>query len=90
MSPRANRRLLVAPELFVVELADRTVRALLRALRLQHPELDRDPAPEHVPILLGRARAILKPARDLRRALANYRRAVDAHIDDLHRDDLPF
>lgn len=89
MSPRANRRLLVVPELFVVELADRAVRALLRALRLQHPELGRDPPPEHAPILFGRARAILQPARDLRRALANYRRAVDAHIDD-QRDDLPF
>jgi hypothetical protein len=90
MNHRADRRLLVAPELFVVDLADANVRALLRAIRVEHPDLRRDPLPGDCPALLRRARAILQPARDLRRALADYRRAVDELVDDLQRDDLPF
>jgi hypothetical protein len=90
MSPRANRKLLVAPELFVVDLADANLRALLRAIRVEHPDLRRDSAPDDPTVLLRRARAILRPALELRRALAEYRRAVDALVDDLHRDDLPF
>lgn len=90
MTPRARRRLLTAPELLVVDLADVTLRALLRAIDLEHPALDEEPAARDAPVRY-RARALVHPARRLRRAIADYRRAVERLAADLHRDDdLPF
>jgi hypothetical protein len=82
-------RLFTAPEILVVDLADAALRALVRALILEHPALDGEPPVDETPVR-RRARALLHPARRLRRALAAYRREVDALVDDLQRDDLPF
>lgn len=89
MTPRLRRRLLTAPELAVVDLADVALRALLRAIDVEHPALDEEPRSDEAPVRY-RARALVRPARRLRRAIAAYRRAVDQLVDDLHCDDMPF
>jgi hypothetical protein len=47
MTPRQFHRLLVAPEIIVVDLAESALIALDRALRVEHPLVDAPP-PEHV------------------------------------------
>jgi hypothetical protein len=89
MTPRQRRRILTAPELLVVDLADAALAALVRAIVVEHPALDHEPEPDEAPVR-HRARALLPPARRLRRALAAYRRTLDHLVDDLQRDDLPF
>jgi len=84
------QRLLMAPEIVVVELTNATLGALERALRVEHPLLDAGPPTDHPPVR-RRARAILRSARRLRAALRDYQDAVDDALrkhDD--NDDLPF
>jgi hypothetical protein len=88
MTPQQMHRLLVAPESLVVDLADAALLALERALRLEHPHLDVDPAAD--PEVRQRAREILRPAARLRRALRGYRRALERHLREARGDDWPF
>jgi len=88
MTSRQLHRLLVAPDTLVVDLAEAALLALERALRLQHPRLDVDPDDD--PDLRRQARAILRPATHLRRALRAYRRALERQLADLHNHDWPF
>jgi hypothetical protein len=85
------QRLLMAPEIVIVDLTDATLAALERALRVEHPLVDSGPPTEH-PRVRRRARAILRSAQRLRAALHDYQDAVD---DALRKDadaenDLPF
>jgi hypothetical protein len=82
-------RLLFAPEIIVVELAEATLVALERALHVEHPLVDATPPTEHPPVR-RRARAVLRSARRLRDALHNYRYAVDLVLRENSDDDLPF
>jgi hypothetical protein len=88
MTPRQLHRLLVAPNTLVVDLAETALLALERALRLEHPRLDVDPADD--PDLRRQARAILAPAAHLRRELRAYRRALERRLADLQDNDWPF
>jgi hypothetical protein len=72
------RRLLFAPELIVLDVADAALDALERALILEHP-LVQDPDCDDDPPVRRSARAVLRPTARLRRALRAYRRVV-AHI----------
>jgi len=87
--PAVFRRIRAAPELIAVDLVDGALRALLRALALEHPALDEEPSADEAPVR-ARARALAGEVRRLRRSLASYRRAVSHFLDDLHRDNLPF
>jgi len=70
-------RLLAAPELVVIELLDHCLSALRLALIVEHPLLDDDLAAPDDPPVRRRARALIRNAERLRRALDAYRRAVD-------------
>lgn len=83
------RRLLVAPEIIVVDLADATLSALRRAILVEHPTVTEFPDAD-LSDVLRRAAAVLHHAARLRRALRGYRRAVDRVLEADPRDDLPF
>lgn len=89
MTPRQFERLLVAPELIVVDLAESTLIALDRALRVEHPLVDASPPVEHPPVR-RHARAALRLAEQLRLALRRYRDVVLAILRDAHDRELPF
>jgi hypothetical protein len=82
-------RLLIAPEIIAVDLADAALVALERSLRVEHPLVDAPPPTEHPPIR-RRARAVLRRAARLRIALRRYRGLVDATLCEAEHDDLPF
>jgi hypothetical protein len=82
-------RLLLAPELVVIDLADHALRALRLALLAEHPTLDDDANIDEAPVL-WRARALLRRADDLRRALDAYRHQVDRVLRDDRGPDPPF
>jgi len=87
------RRLLLAPELVVVNLLDESLTALRLALLTEHPLADdRRAADEEEAPVQRRARAVLRRALRLRRALAAYRREVDLALGLEHDpdDDMPF
>jgi hypothetical protein len=84
------RRLLAAPEIVVVDLVDSSLSALRLALLAEHPLLDDDLAAPDDPPVQRRARALLRRAARLRRALDAYRREVDHVLRELPRDDVPF
>jgi hypothetical protein len=84
------RRLLVAPEIVVVDLVDHALSALRLALFAEHPLLDDDLAANDDPPVQRRARVLLRHADRLHRALDAYRREVDDVLRELPRDDLPF
>jgi hypothetical protein len=85
------RRLLFAPEIIVVDLADRALVALRHALLVQHPALDRAaPRGDGDTDVASRAIRVLTAAARLRRALRDYRVAVDGARGDHDRHDLPF
>jgi hypothetical protein len=88
MTPSRLHRLLFAPELLVLDLADAALVTLRRALLTEHPTLD-DPAVDHPPVH-RRALLLLRLARRLRRASAAYRRAVDDALRLPPDTDLPF
>ncbi len=89
MTPADLRRLLVAPEIVVVDLALAALRALDRALRAEHPLLHEPPDPADS-LVQRRARHILRRAAWLRRALRDYRDAVDDVLADADTCDDPF
>lgn len=77
------RRLLIAPEIIVLDLTLATLRALERALLLEHPLLHAPPSADD-PRVRQRARAVLRRASRLRRALRDYRAIVDLIVRDDH------
>jgi hypothetical protein len=89
MTPDQLRRLLVAPELVVVDLAGHALAALRLALLAEHPLLDGDLADDDPPVQ-RRARVVLEHAARLRRALDAYRREVHRVLRELPGDDMPF
>ena len=83
------RRLLFAPEIIIVDLADAALAALRRAILLEHPTVSELPTAQDSPVLV-RAAAVLRSASRLRRHLRGYRLAVDRAIAQPDPDDLPF
>ena len=85
MTPSELHRLLIAPEIIVVDLALAALRALDRALLVEHPLLlaPHDPADS---LVKRRARLVRRHATRLRRALRDYRHVVD---DVLANAELP-
>jgi hypothetical protein len=90
MSPGALRRLLIAPEIVVVDLVDHALTALRLALLAEHPLLADDLAAIDDPPVQGRARALLRHAVRLRRSLRAYRREVRRVLRELPHNNLPF
>jgi len=86
------RRLLLAPEIIVVDLADAALAALRRAILVEHPTVNEFPSADHS-LVLRRAAVVLRSAARLHRALVAYRAAVDSALNphlDAASDDLPF
>ena len=83
------RRLLGAPEIIVVDLADASIAALRRAILVEHPTLHESSAAHGSPVL-RRAAGVLRSAARLRRALQAYRNAVNIVLTEPAADDLPF
>jgi hypothetical protein len=89
MNPSELQRLLIAPEIIVVDLALAALRALDRALLAEHPLLHAPPDPADS-LVQRRARHVLRRASRLRRALRDYRDVVDDLLADADRRDDPF
>ena len=87
--PHALARLLAAPELIVVELAESMAHGLALALLLEHPILA-DFIWVEASNIQRRAYAVLRDTRRLQRALHRYRLAVDGAAQKPHHDDFPF
>jgi hypothetical protein len=87
MTVEELRRLLIAPEIIVVDLADAALAALRRAILLEHPTVTEFPSADHSPVLV-RAAIVLRCAARLRRAIRAYRRAVDRVLDEPPSPDL--
>jgi hypothetical protein len=83
------RRLLIAPEIIVLDVTGAALVALERALLLEHPLLH---APSHDddPLVRQRARSVVHLAHKLRRAVRSYRGVVDAILREANHDDSPF
>ena len=81
------RRLLIAPEIIVVDLVDAALSALRRAIFVEHPTVTELPDADHSDVL-RRAAVVLHHVARLRRALRAYRRAVDRVLEAEPRDDL--
>lgn len=90
MTPGQLHRLLIAPEIIVVDLADHALHALGLALLAEHPLIDDDSAAHDDAPVQRRARALLRRARALRRALDDYRTQVDRVLRHPDEPDLPF
>jgi hypothetical protein len=90
MTAEQLRRLLVAPEIVVVDLVAHALTALRLALLAEHPLLADDLAARDDPPVQRRARALLHHAARLRRAIDAYRREVRHVLRELPRDDMPF
>ena len=90
MTAEQLRRLLVAPEIVVVDLVGHALGPMHPALLAEHPLLDDDLAADDDPPVQRRARAVLHHAARLRRALDDYRREVRHLLRELPRDDMPF
>ena len=69
MTPSALHRLLIAPEIIVVDLALAALRALDRALLAEHPRLHAPPDPSRLPSSNGALASSSDSPPDLRRAL---------------------
>ncbi|MEJ7729170.1 MAG: hypothetical protein WKG00_36560 [Polyangiaceae bacterium] len=89
MSPQKLRRLVLAPELLLVDLTDAGLVALRQALRVEHPTVDAFPAAQGSQLLCQAAR-VLRAVTRLRRELTRYRAAVDQAIRQPPPDDFPF
>jgi len=83
------RRLLLAPEIIVIDLADAALIALERALLLEHP-LVNDPNDDDDPPVRRRARAVLRTTARLQRALRGYRHVVLDILREAETRDDPF
>lgn len=82
------RRLLIAPEIIVVDLTDAALAALRRAILVEHPTLGEFPSDEQTGVR-RRAVLVLHAATRLHRALRAYRRAVEPVLRQLPSDE-PF
>ena len=82
------RRLLIAPEIIVIDLTDAALAALRRALLVEHPTLGEFPSDEQSGVR-RRAALVLHAAARLHHALQAYRRAVEPILRELPSDD-PF
>jgi hypothetical protein len=89
MTPRQLHRLLIAPEMIVVDAVRAALFALERAMLVEHPSIDIDPAHDDTPVQ-RRARAVVHAAHQLRRALRRYRTVVQAIMREARANDLPF
>jgi hypothetical protein len=89
VTPACRARLLAAPEIIILDLADSTLGAAIRALELEHPTLAEPPF-RGGPPTLRRARNLVRLATRLRAELALYRDAVDAALTDPEPDEWPF
>lgn len=89
MTVEEFRRLLVAPEMIVLDVVDAALLALQRALLLEHP-LVLDPASDDDPTVRRRARVVLRSAARLLRALRSYRAVVLRILHDVESQDDPF
>jgi hypothetical protein len=83
------RRLLIAPEIIVLDVTCAALVALERALLLEHPLLQAPPTPDD-PVVRQRARAVLRRAARLRRELRVYRGVVETILREADQDDTPF
>ena len=89
MTVEEFRRLLIAPEIIVLDVVAAALLALERALLLEHP-LVHNPASDHDPPVRRRARVVLRSAARLLRALRAYRAVVRDILRDADHDDDPF
>ncbi len=76
MTGEELRRLLIAPEIIVVDLTDAALTALRRAILVEHPSLGEFPSDEQSGVR-RRAALVLHAAARLHAALEAYRRAVE-------------
>ena len=90
MTPGQLHRLLIAPEIIVVDLADHALHALGLALLAEHPLINDDSAAHDDAPVQRRARALLRRARALRRALDDYRSQVERVLRQPDEPELPF
>jgi hypothetical protein len=88
MTVEELRRLLIAPEIIVVDLTDAALAALRRAILVEHPTLGDFPSDEQSGVR-RRAALVLHAAARLHRALQAYRRAVEPTLRELPPDE-PF
>jgi len=89
MTPGQLHRLLIAPEMIVVDAVRAALFALERAILVEHPLIDVEPAHDDTPVQ-RRARAVLHAAQQLRRALRRYRTVVQRVMREARANDLPF
>lgn len=89
MTVEEFRRLLIAPEIIVLDVADAALLALERALVLEHP-LVHDTASDDDPPVRRQARVVLRSASRLVRALRAYRSVVLAILREADFPDDPF
>jgi hypothetical protein len=82
-------RLLIAPEIIVLDVADAALLALQRALVLEHPLVE-STASDVDPLVRRRARHVLRSAARLLRALRAYRGAVLTVLRETEFRDDPF
>jgi hypothetical protein len=82
-------RLLIAPEIIVLDVADAALLALERALVLEHPLVE-SPASHDDPPVRRRARHVLRSAARLLRALRAYRAVVLTILREAEFVDDPF
>jgi hypothetical protein len=82
-------RLLIAPELIVLDVTDAVLLALQRALVLKHPLVE-CPASDDDPLVQRRARDALRSAARLLRALRAYRAVVHTILREAVFVDDPF
>jgi|HubBroStandDraft_1064217.scaffolds.fasta_scaffold20813_4 hypothetical protein len=82
-------RLLIAPEIIVLDVADAVLLALQRALVLEHPLVE-SPASHDDPLVRRRARHVLRSVARLLRALRAYRGAVLTVFRETQLVDDPF
>lgn len=89
MTPRQLHRLLIAPEMIVVDAVRAALFALERAMLVEHPLIDLEPAHDDTPVH-RRARAVVHAIHELRRALRRYRTVVQRVTREARANDLPF
>jgi hypothetical protein len=83
------RRLLIAPEIIVLDVVLAGLRALECALLLEHPLVEAPPSADDPPVR-QRARCVLQGAARLRRDLRVYRGGVETILRQADLDDVPF
>jgi hypothetical protein len=89
MTPHELHRLLLAPELIVLDFVNAALLALERALYVEHPLVGAPPPTEHPPIR-RRAAHVLRCAQQLRRELRRYRSVANRILREQRLPDLPF